>query len=348
MNKLPARLISSLKFIVFLGIGVLLMYFAFRNIDLKRMLGDLKKANYAWIALALVFSVISNFSRAYRWGMLIEPIDKRPKLSNLFYSLSLGYFANLAFPRLGEVTRCTALYEVEKTPIDALFGTVIAERIIDVITLLILIFLSIISNVKLFGDYFMKMFRDHFLISTRFSSNAVIIILVVVAICFLFAYGLRKRIVQWTFVRKAVLFFKGIMDGLRSVLKLKKRKEFLFHSVLIWFLYYLSTYVSFFSIPETSNLGFSAALFILVLGGLGMSAPVQGGIGVYHVMVASGLTLFGIVPFIDPHTGDQISKGLLFATIVHSSQMLLTLILGSISIVMLNIEKRKELRNEKA
>ena len=98
MNK---KIKSSLKFILFLGIGVVLMYFAFRNVDLKQMLKDLKEASYGWVAVSLILTIAANMSRAYRWGMLIEPISKLPKLSNLFYAVSSGYLANLAVPRLG-------------------------------------------------------------------------------------------------------------------------------------------------------------------------------------------------------------------------------------------------------
>lgn len=341
---MSARIKSSIKFIVFLGVGVLLIYFAFRNIDLGAMLADLKKANYWWLLVSLVASIIANTSRAYRWGMLIEPFQQRPKLSNLFHSVNSGYLANLAFPRLGEVTRCTALYEVEKTSLDSLVGTVIAERVIDVISLLILIALTIITNVKLFGNFFMNLFKDKLSLMTHLSTLVLTIVALAGLIALLILYGMRKKIMQLPAVGKIVLFLKGIGDGLKSVLKLKRWKAFLFHSALIWFLYFLSSYVAFFTIPETSGLGLTAALFILVLGGIGMSAPVQGGIGAFHVIVASGLVLYGIVPHIDPITGKEISKGLLFATIVHSSQMLLILVLGIISVVMLNIEKRKQLK----
>lgn len=340
---MSARIKSSLKFIIFLGVGVLLMYFAFRNVDPQQMLRDLKLADYGWVVFSLVFSVAAHMSRAYRWGMLIEPLHSRPKFSNLFYSLCLGYFANMAFPRLGEVTRCTALNEVEDTSLDSLFGTVIAERVIDLISLLFLIFLTLVINFNLFGNFFLDLFRDKLSFLAHISYSIVIVAIVAGIGLISFLYLIRKRISKMTVIGKVISFLKGIGDGLRSVLKLKKWKAFLFHSVLIWFLYYISGYFSLSAIPETTGLGFSAALFILVLGGLGMSAPVQGGFGAYHFMVAGGLVLYGIIPHLDPVTGKEISKGLLYATIVHSSQVLLILVLGSISIVMLNIEKRRQL-----
>jgi len=306
------------------------------------MLQDLKKANYKWVVFSLLFSVAAHMSRAYRWGMLIEPLHKRPKFSNLFYSLCSGYFANMAFPRLGEVTRCTALNEVEDTSLDSLFGTVIAERVIDLISLFSLIFLTLIINFNLFGNFFLDLFHDKLSFLAHVSYSFVIAGVIGIILFLIVLYLARKRISKIPVVGKVVSFLKGIGDGLRSVLKLKRWKAFLFHSVLIWFLYYVSGYVSLAVIPETTGLGFSAALFILVLGGLGMSAPVQGGFGAYHFMVAGGLVLYGIVPHLDSSTGKEISKGLLYATIIHSSQVILILVLGCISIVMLNIEKRKQ------
>lgn len=331
------RVKSSLKFILFFGIGVLLMYFAFRNINLHQMLSDLGQAHFQWVGLSLVFSIIALFSRSYRWGMLIEASGKKPKLRNLFYSVCSGYIANLAFPRLGEVTRCTALYEVEGNSFDLLVGTVIAERVIDFVTLLVLIFITLVSNLQLFGHFFSDLFHKKLSFLSSIHTSVFIIIAAFLLFFIFLLYLSRQRLKKLSFFVKIIHFLKGIVQGLQSVLKLKNRLAFLFHSVFIWFLYYLSTYVSFQTIAETNDLGFSAALFILVLGGLGMSAPVQGGLGAYHLLVAAGLALYGL----------DANKGYLFATIALSSQWLLILVLGVVSIVMLNVEKRRQLQNEK-
>lgn len=331
MNK---RIKASLKFIVFLGIGVVLMYFAFRNMPVGQMLDDLKKANFGWVVFSFVFTIVAHLSRAYRWGILIEPIGNRPKLNNLFYSVCSGYIANLAFPRLGEVTRCTVLYEVEDAPFDALVGTVIAERVIDLIMLLLLIMLTVVSNIHLFGHFFADKLKDKLGFITHISPIILIMAVLICLLGVLLVYAGRKRIMSIKVASKLIHFLIGIWDGLKSVLKLKRKKGFLFHTFFIWFMYYLSAYVCFFAIPETAGLGLSAALFVLVLGGLSMTAPVQGGIGIYQIVVAGGLLLYNI--------DDE--KGKLFASIVLFSQWLLTIILGGISFVMLNIEKRKQLK----
>jgi uncharacterized membrane protein YbhN (UPF0104 family) len=147
----------------------------------------------------------------------------------------------------------------------------------------------------------------------------------------------RKKIMQLKFLKKVFDFSKGIWEGLRSVMKMKKRGWFLFHTAFIWGMYFIAGYLCFFAMAETSHLDATAALFILVLGGLGMSAPVQGGIGAYHIIVQSGMVFLGVAS----------DKGLVFATIVHSSQMLFIAATGIISIIMLNIEKRKQLQHAK-
>ena len=312
------------------------MYLAFRNINLGTLLKDLQQANYLWIVGALCVSTLANMSRAYRWGMLIEPFHKRPKFMNLFRSINSGYLANLAFPRLGEVTRCTALYEVEGVSIDALVGTVIVERILDVIILLVLIIGTTLSNVDKFGGYFMKLFGDKLNFVKSISALEAGVLVVVLGLIAGALFAARKKLFALPLSKKLIGLTAGLVNGFKSIFQLKNWKAFLFHSILIWTLYYFAGFVAFYALPETSGLGFSACLLVLVAGSIGMSAPVQGGFGTYHLMVASGLALYGV------------EKGLVYATIVHSSQVLLILIQGSMGILLLNFAKRKQLRDATA
>jgi len=328
---------------VFLSIGVALMYFAFRNVDPIQMWARVMKANFWWILLSLVFSTLAHASRAYRWSMLIGAVNKKPKFSNTFYALAVGYFANMAVPRLGEVTRCTALYEVEKTPIDSMVGTVIMERVVDVISLFSLIVLVLLVNMELFSGFFKDMASEKLQGLQAVSQTTWIILVAAIILFFVVLIILRKKFMKIKIVEKVMNFLKGIMDGFRSVLKVKNKWAFLFHSVFIWAMYFVSGYITFFSMPETAHLGLAAALFLLVLGGIGMSAPAPGGFGPYHIFVSAGLTLYGITKYIDPATGTEINKGLDYAFVVHSSQVLLIIVLGSLSLIMLNIVKRKQL-----
>lgn len=330
-KKFP--LFNTVKYLLFLGLGILLLYLAFRGRDINQLIADLADANYYWVGLSLVFGVTAYVSRAKRWLILLEPMGYHPKLSNSLYAVVVGYFANIAVPRIGELTRCTALNQVEKIPVDKLFGTVILERVIDMFMLLSLTLLTILLQIDVFGNFFFNLFT-----AKSEGEGGIGSILPYIGIgmlmMLLLVFLLRKRLRKFAFVQKAKTFVMGIKDGFVTVLKLKKKRWFIFHTLLIWILYYLMTYVCFFSIDATSHLTPVDGLFVLATGGFGMAAPVQGGIGAYHYVVSLGLGVLS-VPY---------SEALLFATIVHTSQTLMTLVLGSISMLMLYIARRKAKR----
>jgi len=338
------KLTSTIKYLLFLGVGILLMYLAFRGMDFSKMLNDLKHADYSWVLLSLFISVFAFLSRAYRWILLIEPLGYKPKLSNTFYSLMVGYFANLAIPRIGEITRCTALYEVEKTPINSSFGTVVAERVVDLICLFITLLITLFWKFSEISAFFSTNVIEP--LSNKIASLPLpymVAVLAVAVLGLLLVYIFRKKIAKVGFIIKMKSLLAGVAEGLKTVFRLKRKAAFLFHTFAIWFLYFVMTYICFFAIEPTSNLSPMVGVFILVAGGFGMSAPVQGGFGAYHIIVSSALTITAI-------TGAAITQaeGLLFATIIHTSQTIFILILGCASLVMLNIAKRKLIKNEQA
>ena len=148
-----AKLFSTIKYTLFLSIGIALLVFAFKGIDLKNTIHEIKEANLFLVVLSVVLAIVALVLRAYRWNILIEPLGFKPKLSNTFHSLMVGYLANLALPRLGEVTRCGSLTKAEKIPFDELFGTVIVERLVDVICLFIAIMLTAIVEYERLGNF---------------------------------------------------------------------------------------------------------------------------------------------------------------------------------------------------
>jgi glycosyltransferase 2 family protein len=328
------RLISVLKYILLLAVAVLLLYFAFKNVSLKVILHEMMQADVFWLLVSSVISFIALISRAYRWKLLIEPLGYVPSLKNTTYAVMVGYLANLAFPRLGEVTRCGSLSTAENIPFNKLLGTVVIERIIDVISLLMCISLVAIIEFDRLGDFFQKNLTAPLIsrLTQLTSSTAGIIILgavciaVVILLILFIRYSKRKSGARWT------TLVNGFIKGLVSVKHLNKPWLFIFHSVFIWFLYYLSVYVCLFALPFTSHLGFAGALFLLVAGGLGMSAPVQGGIGAYHLLVSQGLLLYGVT----------LENGLSFATLLHSLQLITVIVTGSAAILLLFIQRKKQ------
>lgn len=296
-------------------------------------------ARFGWIILSVLFGLAAFISRAVRWRMLLVPLGYKPRISNTFNSMMVGYLANFAIPRLGEITRCTILAQKEKIPFNILFGTVIVERGIDLIMLILSLVLASLLELNLIGDFIFREILYPILEKAQTFYNPVIIIIVILALLVLLAltYFFLKRSQKFSGILPAFIKqFYGLADGIKSVFKMKNTGMFFVHTFFIWIMYFFMSYVCFFALDETSDLGFKAGVFILAIGGIGMAAPVQGGIGVYHLLVQQGLLLFGV----------DAQSGLTYATIVHTSQALMILLLGAVSLGILFITKPAD--NEKA
>ncbi len=320
-----------LNFVVFPALAILLLYFAFKGIDLKDIGYQLLTANYWWILVSLVFAFGGFFFRALRWRLLLQSVNQNPPIKTTVYAVIMAYFANLAVPRLGEVVRCGTLKKTDNVSFEISFGTVITERVIDFITLLIIILLVLVLDFNFFSSFFYENTVQP--LSQKFSSFLLILILAsimgIIFIIMIWVY--RKKLEHITFFSKIISFFKGMYDGLMSIFHLKKVGLFLCYTVVIWTCYILMTYVVFFSIPATSTLTFVDSMFVMSIGGLGMSAPVQNGFGAYHWIVSRGLMLFGISQ----------TNGLLYATLSHESQTLMTLLLGPIAMLLIMVYRKK-------
>jgi len=329
-----SKLISVLKFLSLLAIAVALLFFAFRGVSIGKIFSEILRANLFWLLLSLIPSIIAFFSRAYRWNLLMEPLGYSPPLKKTTYSLMVGYFANLAFPRLGEVTRCAALSKAEAIPFNILLGTVIVERAVDLITLFLLLIMAGIIEFKRLGSVLNENIIHPAFDKLKHAATSPVFILaalvLIAGFLFLFYY-LRKKSRQSGQESKTIHLFKGLASGLKAIGKLKRPWLFIFHSLFIWFLYYISVYLCLFALPSTAGLGLTAALFLLVAGGLGMSAPVQGGIVAYHLLVSQGLMLYGL----------SRQDGLAFATLAHTSQIALVVLFGSASLLLLFLENKK-------
>ncbi len=309
------------EFFVFLGLGILLLYMAFKDVNIAKLWADIKNANYWWVLLSLVFATLGFILRALRWKFLIEPLGYEPKHTHLFHAVMIAYLTNLASPRLGEITRCGALSKKDKMPFDALLGTVIIERIIDFITLLALIAVVLIAKFDMVGGFFMKEIIAP--LTAKFSSAGLWVMGGVALASFVIGVLVLKIFMDkspWPI--RILGFVHGIFRGLKSVLLMKRRGWFLIHTVLMWTAYLLGTYVVFFALGPTSKLGVFDGLFILVIGGLGMTVPVQGGFGTFHWITSLGLVLYGIPQ----------EQGLVYATILHESQVVYILIVGGFSL----------------
>jgi glycosyltransferase 2 family protein len=335
---LTQKILSVAKYLLLLVIAIALLALAFRGVNLKNILNELKEVNYFWLSMSIAASLVAFVSRAHRWNMLIEPLGYYPKLKKTTYALMVGYLANLALPRLGEVTRCGSLSKAEKIPFDGLLGTVIVERLIDVLCLLALLLLTAVMEYSRLGSFLLENILHPLQEKSGniLSSYLFFLLAFIAAIAFILVYYLMKnKSKKEGAITKTQKLINGIINGLRSIGKLKNPIAFLFHTALIWFMYYLMAYLCFFALSVTSNLTWSAGLFVLVVGGMGMTAPVQGGIGAYHLLVSQGLILYGLTQ----------EHGLAFATLLHTSQTLVVILFGGISLFLLFLGNKKSVHD---
>jgi uncharacterized membrane protein YbhN (UPF0104 family) len=331
---------------IFLAIAFLLIYLVFRNVDFKWMWHEIRHAHFGWIGLSIGCGIVAMASRAWRWRLLLEPLGYKPSFLHCFYGVSIGYFANIAFPRMGEVVRCTILHQSDSVPVNQSFGTVILERLIDLLMLFSLIIIVLASQWDVFGTFFLREIWNPKQEAGTSSSGLRTVILIsalfiaLVGVLLFCVY--RKKIMASERFLKLIAFLKGIPQGLGTLFKMKKKGWFIFHTLFIWFNYFLMTWVCVFSYEPTKFLNAFDGLFLMVVGGLGMTAPVQGGFGAFHYLVEKALLIYGIQPGVDPVTGTVLHPGLVFATIVHSGQFIMTVFTGAISLLLFTLYRRKK------
>ena len=331
-SSLFAHSLRVLKFLLLLAIAGGLLFLAFRGVRIATILRDVGQANLSWVSGSALFSVAAFVARPYRWNLLIEPLGYSPSLKNTTSSLMVGYLANLGLPRLGELTRCGSLSKAESIPFSPLLGTVIAERIVDLISLFTCLLLLLIIEGNRFGTEFRSTILNPMIEPIARHKWLVLLLVIGVAGVFVvYRHFQSRQKGAGSFWSK---FLTDLATGLRSITNLRRPWLFVFHSVLIWVLYFLGLYFCFLALPYTAGLGYRAALFALVVGGFGMSAPVQGGIGAYHLLVSRGLILYGL----------SLQDGLAFATLVHGLQLLLVLVFGTASLIFFFLEGRMSRR----
>ena len=323
MNKKTSK---TLWYVVFLALGVALLWFSFRNIDLSQLWTDIKGAKYSWMLLSLVCLAISLYFRALRWNIQIEALGYKTRASSTYGAVLIAYLANCIFPRLGEVVRCSVLKRKENIPFDKTLGSVISERIIDLLVLFMLAFLVIVFQWKLLGSLITSWMVP---LVNKLINNVlrgiIVIIIGVVFIVFLVKI-IRKN-------KKIASLWHGFIDGIKSVVTMKKKWRFILYTLAVWGFYVLMTWLPFYMLSETSHLGVVEAVTLLGIATMGIVAPVPGGIGTYHFIAITLLSgFYGI--------SEQVAGS--FAAINHGSQMIFYLITGILAyVVMFFFDKRK-------
>lgn len=335
---------SIFKYALFFGVGSAIMIWLYSSQNnafqsqlklegkvayplYQKIIADFKSIHVAWLLLVFAAFTQSNYSRAVRWRMLMEPLGFVPKTLNCFYAVNVTYLTNLWMSRAGEFVRAGSLARIEKQSMSKVMGTVVVDRVLDLISLaLIVCFAFFIEYGTLWswldknmgsGDGSYRLLQSTwFIILIGFSVAALIILFI-----------LRKRILQLPLINKVAPFVQRFSDGVKSIRYVKNLPLFLFHSITIWVMYFLMTYFCFFAFPPTAHLTALAALTVFVFGTFGVLIPSPGGMGTYHFLATSALLLYNI-------KGDDAFS---FANIMFFSiQIFYTIVVGSISGYLLN------------
>lgn len=303
---------NLLKFIVFAAIGVGILYYVYTTQNepyiatlkaagtykegdslFAKLLRDFGTVNPFWIGMMLLAFTVSNLSRAYRWELLLHPLGFNPRTRNTYSAIMVAYLANLAISRIGEAIRCTYLYRFEKIPPMKLFGTVVVDRLLDVICLLIAIGLTfLLQFTKIWS--FLHEKADLSSILAVLNQPIVWILAVVGLVALVVLYQQRARFEEWAIYQKARSMIIGFVEGLKTVGQLEQKWAFLGHTVLIWVGYYFMTYFCFKSFAATEHLGAVAALTVFVFGSLGIVVPSPGGMGSFHFLATAALLLYNV------------------------------------------------------
>ena len=351
---MSARLRKGLQFVGFLSIGVAILAFVFHRQNaayreqcaldgvpadecslIGKLAADLATVNYWWLLALLAIFMVSNYFRTVRWQQLIEPLGRRVSLGNAFWSVMIGYFANLGFPRAGEVVRAGVLARYEGVAVERVMGTVVLDRLLDVVCLLAVMGVAFVVQWETLSA---------FVADARAGAGGgggVLGYLVLAAATGLLLLGVAwymfRRYRHVALVRRVSALVAGFADGLRSVARVRNKPALALNTLGIWGCYFLMAYVPFFAFPPTAHLGVDAALMVFVFSALGIVIPSPGGLGSYHLMVIQALAIYNV------DGADALSfANILFFTVNLGCNILFGL-LGLAVLPMLNAGKRVSL-----
>lgn len=305
-------------------LGVFLIWYSLNSAtpeEREELWNNIKLAEMEWVVLSVIFGILSHISRAYRWKYLLEPLGYRPRFANSFMAVMGGYLANLGVPRSGEILRGATLSTYEKVPFDRAFGTIVSERIADLAMVLIITVFGFLIQTERLISYFKANEINPFV------SIGIFLALILFGILSL---NLIRRS-DHRYMIKIRDFARGLLEGMRSILRMKKKMAFLAHTLFIWIMYLLMFYVIKYAIPETHSLTMAGFMAAFIVGTFAISTT-NGGIGVYPIAMGAVLLLFGI----NQQAGEA------FGWIMWGSQTLMVIVLGGFSLLFLPIYNQKK------
>jgi hypothetical protein len=328
------KLKTAVHYLLFLGLGLALIWYSARDLtpeQIDQLKGSWRQANFIYLIPVAIVMLLSHFSRALRWIILMKPLGYSPGITNTYLAVLLGYFFNMLVPRLGEVMKCTILARYEKVAPDKLVGTILAERAVDFISLFIVALLMVIIQFDRIGSYTLETFAG--LVKSKSGNVSWLKLAALAGIIVLLVYSIRwlfKKYRQNKIIARIKSIGRGVMEGLKSIRYIQNKPAFFFHSVFIWAMYLVGIWLGFLAFDPVADLGFQASVSILVFGSLGMIAT-QGGIGAYQIAVEKTLLRFGITNVV----------GLAFGWLIWGAQTAIVLLAGLAALVLIPLVNQK-------
>lgn len=323
------KLLSVLKVVIPLGIGVFVIWYQFKQLSdeqLQQIQNSFANANYFWVGLSVTFGLLSHFSRAYRWKFTLEPLGYKTRFINNFFGVMIGYVANIVLPRFGEVWRCVMVSRYEKLSFEKVFGTVVAERVADVLVLMVIVATVVVIQLSQLQEAITKLV-DGFLETNSPTALAL-------KLGSVFVVAIAGSVIGWRiltksnnpFIMKVKGLVQGLFEGVLSILRMKQKWPFVLHTVFIWVMYLGMYYAPFLALPETAEAPIAAVLASFVMASFSI-VLVQGGIGVYPVAVAQTLSL--------PVYGIDYEAGFAMGWIIWSAQTFMIIVFGLASLLLM-------------
>lgn len=318
------KLLKFSKTYLPLLLGVFLIWYSLSSAtpgEREELWNNILLADHKWVLLSVFCGILSHLSRAYRWKYLLEPLGYKPRFANSFMAVMVGYLANLGIPRSGEVLRGATISTYEKVPFDKAFGTIVSERIADLIMVLLITTFGFLIQTEGLVNYF----SDNDI--NPFISIGIFLFLIIIGV---FVLNLVRRS-NHSFMVKIRDFARGLLEGMRSIVRMRRKKEFIFHTIFIWTMYLLMFYVIKFAIADTNSLSMAGFMAAFIVGTFAITTT-NGGIGVYPIAMGAVLLLFGI----NQQAGEA------FGWIMWGSQTLMVVVLGGLSFLFLPLYNQKK------
>lgn len=322
---------KALKYLAFLLLAGILLHFSFKGVKWSDFISGLQSCNWWWIAASMAIGILGFLFRALRWRILLRAINKDVTLGETFNGINIGYITNFIFPRAGEVARCGVIANTRKVSFEKSLGTVVLERSLDMVCLLLWMFLLLLFTWGEFGSFIKGEILQP--LQGKFSS----LVLPLSILCALAVAGcaslwiFRKRLMEIKIVGRIMQVIKGLLEGVFSAFRMEEKWMFFLYTLLIWLTYWLTSLTTIYAFPQVGHLNGIDALFLMIIGGFGWVVPVQGGLGAYHFIVSLALAkVYGIAQ----------ATGVVFATISHEAQALVMILCGAVSLISVSMWKK--------